>query len=113
MQPAPIPPRGSATWVARSPLKVRCGPGSKSSSEEAAGGWEICASGSVPAKGTAAPNAAEEVTAMNSLRVDLSNGDIGSPYLPGSNTNRCAFAVSTAFALNGKINVLSSYHAFH
>lgn len=36
-----------------------------------------------------------------------------SAYFPGSSTNRCVFAASTAFALNGSVNVVPSYHAFH
>src|SRR5678815_4387809 len=86
MQPAPIPPSGIAICVALSPLNVRCGPASNSSSDEygtcsetgTEGGFETGASGWTRGKGTAAPNAAEEVIAMNSLRVDFSDGDIES-----------------------------------
>ncbi len=37
----------------------------------------------------------------------------GFSYFPGSSTSRCAFAASTAFGLNGRTNVVPSYHAFH
>jgi len=34
-------------------------------------------------------------------------------HWPGSSTSRCASAASTAFSLNGKLNVVPPYHAFH
>jgi hypothetical protein len=86
MHPAPIPPKGIAICVALSPLKLRCGPSWKSSSDEygsfpesGAGGLETGEDGGLSAKGAAAPKAAEDVATKNSLRVDLSKGDIGPP----------------------------------
>ena len=40
-------------------------------------------------------------------------GQIPSPYFPGSSTSLCVFAASTAFALNGSVNVVPSYQACH
>ena len=55
-----------------------------------------------PAKGTAAPNAADEEVTRNSLRVDLSEDDMGLRELTGrahqSGKNRGAALVSLAGA---------------
>ena len=34
-------------------------------------------------------------------------------YFAASSTNRCVLVVSTALALNGRVKVVPSYHAFH
>src|SRR5271157_364351 len=109
MQPAPIPPRGNAIWVDFSPLKVRCEPLRRRSSDAygkcpvdgSSGAFDAGVTGWAPAKGTAAPNAADEVVTRNSLRVDFSESDIvplrirnspdslNRPAVPGRYEPRC------------------------
>lgn len=77
--PAPRPPMGMATWVALSPLKVRCGPGwSRSAAEkgsdsrsgpEGAGVAFAGEAASDVSAGTAAARAAVEPATINSRRV--------------------------------------------
>ena len=76
MHPAPRPPMGIATWVALSPLKVRCGPACVSSEEEkGTASWrgELGASGAGRAAGgaagAAAASAAVDEARRNSRRV--------------------------------------------
>src|SRR3954454_8937311 len=69
MQPAPMPPMGMAIWVACSPLKVRCGPLTKSSAgENAADSVFAVAAGAFSAGVAAAAMAAEEVAFKKSRR---------------------------------------------
>jgi hypothetical protein len=91
MQPAPIPPNGIATWVALSPLKVRCSPGSKRSAEELGFDWSGESGGTSGgsefvcpmAVAAAATNADEEPVIKNSLRLCCFENGIDSPETDG------------------------------
>ena len=87
MEPAPIPPSGIATWVALSPLKVRCAVFSKRSFDAyeadsragTAGAAEASASACTLTADVAAARAAEDPATKNSLRVDFLKKGMESP----------------------------------